>query len=293
MIRLAAKRILGMLLRRYRLPMKRGFIEIRDEIANKTLKLFWREDSFIETEFFRYGLYGSWERHSLRIWAHVARGAREILDIGANTGIYSLIARNNNATARIIAIEPIAINADILDANIGANRADVVVQRMAMSDREGEAQMFMLRDRLNYMTSVNDNRYALHPEIAGKSEVVATTVAVETYAALARRNALVGPDLIKVDVEGHEVSVLRSLLAHIRDQRPMILLEVIGDENATAINRMLNGLDYVYLAIDEKAQVAKFSPALWDNDHQNFLVCRRDQALHLQELGLAEGVALD
>lgn len=293
MIRLAAKRILGTMLRRYRLPMRRGFIEIHDEIAKKTLKLYWREDSFMETEFYRYGLYGSWERHSLRIWAHVSRGAQEILDVGANTGIYSLVARNNNPTARIIAIEPIQINADILEANIDANHADVIVERMAMSDREGEAEMFMLRDRLNYMTSLNDNRYARHPEIAGQSEIVTTKVPVGTYRTLAEKHALDGPDLIKIDVEGHEVAVLGSLLPLIRNHRPMILLEVIGDDNARAINEMMNGLGYVYLSIHEKGQRAIFSPVLWDNDHQNFLVCRREQALQLQQVGLAEGVARD
>jgi len=46
------------------------------------------------------------ERHSLRIWAHLCPPAREILDVGANTGVYSLVARKK--------LEPVSTNADVL-----------------------------------------------------------------------------------------------------------------------------------------------------------------------------------
>jgi FkbM family methyltransferase len=284
------EKILGPFFARHERPWRPGLIAIKDEISRTTLLLSWRPDSFMETQFFQHGLYGGWERHSLRIWAHVSSDASEILDIGANTGIYSLLARKNNPEATIVAVEPIEINANVLQTNINANEAGVIVERVAMSEVSGEAVMYMLKDRLNYMTSINDNRYAPHPEIIGKSDVVPVTVPLLTWPDLQAKHSLVGPDLIKIDVEGHEVPVLRSLQTHIVQRRPTILLEVIGSENASAINDMLLGLNYVFISVDESGCKASIVDSLWDNDHQNFLICRRDVAQSLVSRGLVQGV---
>jgi FkbM family methyltransferase len=246
----------------------------------------WRSDSMMETQFFRHGLYGAWERQSLRIWAHLCADAHEILDVGANTGVYSLLARKNSPSATIVALEPISANADVLQANVDANDANVIVERIALSDRDGEAVMYMLKDQLNYMTSINDNRYARHPEIAGRAAVVPIGVSVATWETLKAKRHLTCPDLIKIDVEGHEVAVMRSLYAHIAEHRPTILLEVIGDENAASVNEMLRPLDYVFVSIDEVGRTATEVESLWDNNHQNFLLCRRGIGDALRRKGL-------
>ena len=289
MIKKTAKWILGFFMPKYRLPWAPGLIAIDDEVSRKTLMLTWRPDSMMETQIFRYGLYGAWERHSLRIWAHVSANAREILDIGANTGIYSLLARKNNSQATILAVEPIPVNADVLQANIDANSARVIVERIAMSDTDGVAVMYMLKEQLNYMTSINDDRYAAHPEIVGNAEVVPISVPIGTWSGLQEKYSLAGPDLIKIDVEGHEVSVLRSLQEHIKQRRPTILLEIIGAENSVNINEMFRGLDYVFISIDENACRATVVDAMWDNDHQNFLICDRAVAFGLASKGLVQG----
>jgi FkbM family methyltransferase len=285
-IKKAAKRILGTFVRRYRLPAGPGLIPVLDKVSGQRLMLTWRTDSMMETQIYRYGLYGAWERQSLRLWAHLCADAREILDVGANTGIYSLLARKNNAQARILAMEPVPVNAGVLQANIDANAADILVERSAMSDRDGEAVMYMLSDQLNYMTSVNDDRYALHPEIVGQSKVVPITVPTTTWETLRAKHRLSGPDLIKIDVEGHELAVMRSLLALLVEQRPTILLEVIGDDNAAQLNNMLRPLGYVFFSIDEVGRSIRPAADLWDNDHQNFLVCRTDVAETLRNKGL-------
>jgi FkbM family methyltransferase len=289
-IKKTVKKLLGVFVRRYRTPWRNGLITLHDEVSGQRLRVTWRDDSMMETQFYRYGLYGSWERHSLRIWAHLCSSAREILDVGANTGIYSLLARKNNAAARILALEPVSTNADVLQSNVDANDAKVIVDRVAMSDRDGEATMYMLKDQLNYMTSVNDDRYARHPEIAGESIVVPIEVPMCTWQTLKAKHDFAGPDLIKIDVEGHEVSVLRSLYDHIAEHRPTLLLEIIGDDNAATLNAMLKPLDYTFISIDEVSRTARVVESLWDNDHQNFLVCRPAIASALGSTGLVQAL---
>jgi len=58
--------------------------------------------------------------------------------------------------------------------------------------------------------------------------------------------------LIKLDVELHEVSALRGMMAIIDRDRPSILIEVINEEVAEEVTRMLKPLGYEFYPIEEK-----------------------------------------
>ena len=68
------------------------------------------------------------------------------LDIGANTGFYALMAAHAGA-AQVRAYEPVPAIASILAANIahsfGPDTAAVQLHRLALSDRCGEAELFL------------------------------------------------------------------------------------------------------------------------------------------------------
>src|SRR5713101_2751945 len=64
-------------------------------------------ETFIENDLFWRGYGRGWEGMSLRIWRRLARHAHSILDIGANTGVYSLAAKCVNPAATIVAFEPV------------------------------------------------------------------------------------------------------------------------------------------------------------------------------------------
>lgn len=46
----------------------------------------------VENDIFWTGLTGEWEKHSIITWIKLAAHSEVILDIGANTGVYSLIS---------------------------------------------------------------------------------------------------------------------------------------------------------------------------------------------------------
>src|SRR5687767_1472044 len=83
-------------------------------------------------------------------------------------------------------------------------------------------------------------------------------------------------------------AVMHMLKDHIVRQRPTILLEIIGDDNAARINEMFAGIEYTFISIDEKRRKARVVPSLWDNDHQNFMVCRPEVAHALARRGLVD-----
>ncbi len=248
------------------------FIDVEDEITCKTFQLYFRKDSFMEAVILRHGLYGKWEKESLKIWAQLAKKSSVIFDIGANTGIYSILAQNNNEKASVIAIEPISENFEVLTQNIIQNKFNIHAEKVALSDKAGVAKMFMLKDRLNYMTSVNDNRYASHPEVIGNAEVVEIEVPIQPFSYVYEKYKLEKIDLIKIDVEGHEITVLNGMMPYIEKHKPAILIEVIGDENAVVLTTMFKKLNYTFISIDEQ-NLSKQVDKLWDNNHHNFLIC--------------------
>jgi FkbM family methyltransferase len=252
---------------------KPKLITVFDSYAGKKLQLLLRNDSFMERLILEKGLYGDWEKESLKIWAMLAKISPVILDIGANTGIFSLIAKNNNANSVVVAIEPVDINFSVLSTNIEANQFNILKEKVGLSNKVGEAKMFMLKDRLNYMTSINDNRYYKHPEITGNHPVEEITIQIDTFDKVYRRNKLTSVDLIKIDTEGHEYVILENMLPYIKAHQPSILIEIIDDDsnNAEKIQNMFDKLGYKYISMDE-VNTSKVVSKLWDNDHHNFLL---------------------
>ncbi len=280
------KKFLSFFLKKYRRPDCEGFIVVRDDVSTKNLYLYWRKDSYIELEIYRYGLYGGWERQSLMVWAYLSAKSEFILDVGANTGIYSLLSQCSNPEAKVIAIEPVLTNFDILIKNINKNNFSISAEQFAFSDYEGKARMFALSNKLNYMTAIDINRYQFHPEISKNQEVVEIDVDVKSYDYLSSKYGLKNVDLIKIDVEGHELSVLKGLWPLLVSCLPAIIVEIIGDDSARDINNLLSKLDYNYFAIDEIGQRLKQVDKLWDNDHQNFLVCSNHAVNHLRSVNI-------
>lgn len=253
-------------------PNSERFIQLRNDLSDRTIWMYLRKDSYMEREFLTKGLYGSWEKESLKIWAELSKRSNYILDIGANTGVYSLIAKSQNSSANVYSIEPIDVNFNILTKNINKNAFDIKAEKFALSSKEGNAKMFMLKDRLNYMTSINDNRYTKHPEITKDHPVVEVDVPIKTYRYLKDKYNIPKLELIKIDVEGHELEVLANMKEFIRKDKPTILVEVIGDQNAVELNSMFLDLGYRFISINENDK-SSVVDNLWDNDHHNFLIC--------------------
>lgn len=152
---------------------------------------------------------GDWERTSLRVFSELAQNARVVVDGGAHTGIYSLVAAADTR-AEIVAFEP---NPEILPSlrcnvatNGYGNRIEVV--EAALSATPGET------------------RLALNPDISAVSinGEDGPTVNVTTLdLAIAHRPV----DLIKLDIERHEIQALRGA-KQLLTGKPDLILEILS-----------------------------------------------------------------
>jgi FkbM family methyltransferase len=161
-------------------------------------------------------LLGTTEPDEQQCLAEHVRVGDVVYDIGANIGFHTLIAaRLVGPAGRVYSFEPWPANADQLRRNVAANGfTNVEVIQAAASDRE---HTVMLHDP-------DGNRVRVR---VVEAETCAAEAAVEAtdVDSWRKRTGARLPSLIKLDVEGVELSVLRGALATIRAARPAILVE--------------------------------------------------------------------
>ena len=143
----------------------------------------------------------SWERSTVEYVAGIGDAVRGFWDVGAHTGVYALLVAAVNPAARIRAFEPNPAVTPMLLGNLAANGLphDILVPA-ALSDVTGVA----------------------HLEVPG--DVTAAHVAADGIAIRTVRGDDVDDgspvDLVKIDVEDHELAVLRGMTGLLRRCRP-------------------------------------------------------------------------
>jgi FkbM family methyltransferase len=145
-----------------------------------------------------------------------------VVDVGAHVGSFAVpMARRVGSTGRVIAVEPAPINAELLYQNLDLNDvADSVdVVERVVSD-------VSVHHRL---VTHETNTGAWHFVADGASPGVASMSLDQLAAELLPGRRI---HLIKVDVEGMELSVLRSADATIAAHRPLLYCEISTEQLA-------------------------------------------------------------
>ncbi|MHB8261938.1 MAG: FkbM family methyltransferase [Bacteroidia bacterium] len=228
----------------------------------------------IENEIFWTGLTGGWERVSLGIWIKLCKNAEVVFDIGANTGVYSLIAKAINAKANVYAFEPVKRVFEKLTENNKLNNFDIMCLPVAASNFNGKAKIYDTATEHTYSVTVNKN---LNPETIG---TIITEIDVVTLDSIIEKDNLQKIDILKIDVETHEAEVLEGFRKNLKLFKPTILIEILTDEVGENVQKIVEGLDYLYFNIDEEAgirQVNKISKS----DYFNYLLCSKQTAKSL------------
>jgi FkbM family methyltransferase len=145
----------------------------------------------------------------------LARSAdrRRFLDVGAFHGLFSLAFTQGRPEAEAVAVEPSPLAWDVLEANVRLNPA---------------ARLTPIRAAVGASPGTLTMRYAWHhleasPDAADSPD--ALQVPLRTLDDLTAELGF-HPDVVKVDVEGYEFAVLQGALRILREDRPVLFLEV-------------------------------------------------------------------
>lgn len=201
--RAAAERALG---RRYllrRIHNHRMYLDSQDSGLSRSLLLF-----------------GTREVDHKVMLERIIRPGMTIFDIGGNIGYYPLMELGLlGPGGRVVVVEPSPSNAELLRRNLALNGYEnIPVIEAAVSDVAGRREFFL---------SEQSNLGTFHPVGSGSETLTGATVAVETLTVPLLAERFGAPDLIRMDVEGHEVEVLRGMLDAISDGAfaPMVIFE--------------------------------------------------------------------
>lgn len=233
-----------------------------------------------ENTIFWTGLTGAYEGLSMSLWMKLCRDSETIVDIGANTGIFSLVARALNPRARIYAFEPVERVFNRMRDNVALNGFDIDCRMEAVTNVDGHAVIFDVDDEHEYSATLNRSFYDAHPANAPLIESRVVARRIDTFI---RENGIPKIDLMKIDVEMHEPEVLEGMAECLKAMRPALLIEVLTDEMGERVHALLQGYDYLFFNIDEE-HGAKRVGRVEKSAYRNVLACSESTARRLNLL---------
>jgi FkbM family methyltransferase len=226
---------------RQRAPvMKRELRQIGDITFEFDVELGWAVETILR------GAYAPELRSLLR---RLLRPGDVFIDVGANIGYVSAVALAAiGREGAVHAFEPVGRYYDRLMRLAALNpHHRLVANRLALSDREGEAAIAINIGNIGWSTMVPD---LMPPRDIGAVETT-HTARLDTYL---KAHDLT-PALVKIDVEGFELPVLRGLEGHIRaGHHPLIVCEIAPTAYpriGSTIEELVEWLkDHLYVARD-------------------------------------------
>lgn len=227
--------------------------------------------SLLENELFWRNNFEGERTAVAAIGDHIDR-SEAFLDIGANSGFYSLYAKARKAEIRALAFEPSPANLALLRRNIAMNGIDIETVEAAVTDTDGDVTLY----------DIEGHSYSASLVEGFRPGTVARTVPGLRLDTIAERHGLLGQRLfIKIDVEGHEESVLAGA-SRVIAGRPTFLIEILTDEAAQAVSKLLAPDRFSYLFADEASgKMVDCTPdiaARGHVPHGNYLVLPIDRS---------------
>ena len=141
------------------------------------------------------------------------------VDIGSNLGWYSLLAASLNSKSEVYAFEPVNSVREKLQQNLERNGyLDIHVQTSALGTKPHTAQIWSY--------SGNDGMHTLHPveEWGAKPRQEVIIETLDQYKELFCKPNL--PILIKLDVEGSEMDVLKGGISLLKVDNLQMIIEI-------------------------------------------------------------------
>ena len=194
---------------------------------------------------FQLAWTGEYEPMSAQLWQTLARTASTIVDVGAYTGFYSLLAARAAPEARIVAVEPLACNIARIAENLRLNGvANAELVTAALSDAESEADISIYTEEV-FLASGASLAPSSHRAVRSER------VACHSLDALLVSRNVPPPGLVKIDVAGWELQVLHGMRNTLTVAHPDLLFGVLPDAPMAVVGELLETHGYRFYAISE------------------------------------------
>jgi len=220
-----------------------------------------------------------WFEDEIKFLRHAAKPGMNVIDIGANYGLYTLtLGKHILPDGNIWAFEPASRTAGYLAQSIDANRlGNIQLIQAALSEKKGQA-------RLSLYPNAEINSL-LNQGNAPDTE----TVELLTLDDCALEYGWKDIDFIKLDAEGEEQRIILGGMQFLTEQSPLIMFELKhGDTVNQSLIDQFAGLGYTPYRLMPGLQL--LAPLDAQSRQEPFLLnvfcCKPDRAQKLESQGL-------
>jgi FkbM family methyltransferase len=220
------------------------------------MPLYWRGEAGYEPE-------------TLSRMAELLRECRVFYDIGANTGLFSLLVAQLKPEVRIVAFEPNPQTYARLSENIALNSlgARITALHAAIGLNDGLITLH-----------VPNGEFALSSTLAPEGQTGDMPghrpVEVPCRSIVSVLTEFLPPDVIKIDAEGYEAAILESMADFLARYRPQLLIEVLDDAPFARLEAALRPAGYRFARLGNGPLVWRDTLALRGSDEGRNVLCR-------------------
>ncbi|MER9559825.1 FkbM family methyltransferase [Mesorhizobium sp. M0323] len=175
------------------------------------------------------------EAESLTRWAGICSVGGTVIDVGAYTGLFSIIAAKQGC--RVIAFEPMPTHIARCRDNFRLNNAEVELHNACVSDRVGEA-VIKFNPKVPFLTS---GASLIRP--SGGTGKANESKPLNVHSITIDSLGLDQCTAIKIDVERGEPMVLAGARDTLERLKPVLLVEVLGEEEKAAVRTAVPDYD--------------------------------------------------
>jgi FkbM family methyltransferase len=175
--------------------------------------------------------FGSYESQKQRFVAEALRPGQVVYDVGANVGLYSLLASGAvGPNGSVFAFEPVTENVFYLERHLALNGiSNCTIVRAAACAQDGTRQFDLLDDRSRGRLSAD-----------GTESV--PTIRLDSFHEADRERRR--PHFVKIDVEGGEAEVLEGAVALLKENSLIVSVATHSAELDVYCTRLLTSLGY-------------------------------------------------
>jgi FkbM family methyltransferase len=210
---------------------------------------------------------------------HFLKPGFTFLDCGANIGYFSVLAGQRvEPGGRVIAIEANPVTYQLLKRNLKINDFGTAIH-CALTSEPGKVELFMPRSGGDVYSSIRKGGLVRGNDVESFSVLGRTLDEVVASLQLERVN------LVKIDIEGGELEVLRSASRIMRELRPVILCEygtntwpAFGATKESLLALIAERNYFVGVFDTIRKRVRRADSGIWDLPYINLILQPKENA---------------
>lgn len=192
------------------------------------------------SQYIEHLIYYKLEAESKQKLYGLVKNKSNILDVGVNIGETVLSFSRINPGGQIYGFEPVPFLFEKAIRNISLNqKSNINLFNLALSDQNGQLSFDMAKN-------LNSGSISMNKDLT-KGSMIVNAVTLDNFV---QEHNITDIDLIKIDVEGFELNVLKGAQNVLRTAKPVLFVEVVDtylkrqNVNASMLIRYLQDLGY-------------------------------------------------